>query len=190
MTERVDLDEIEKRYIDVTDHSRCKLTYSEAKLMIAELRAYRAAAAFPDTELDAIEGCGDNSCLIAPPNGMGTNGGCRCLDGIPRGYTTERLRIQMALSHRRRLIATLRLHRAALPALRAMVKVLDDYDITIKMAARELIALRVEVEAHRARAAAVQRLVEEVELVIGLEVPSLPCFVDLRKALAVVKVDA
>jgi hypothetical protein len=26
-----------------------------------------------------LEGCGDHSCIIAKPRGMGTNGGCRCL---------------------------------------------------------------------------------------------------------------
>ena len=25
-------------------------------------------------------GCGDHGCVIAPPEGMGTNGGCRCRD--------------------------------------------------------------------------------------------------------------
>lgn len=25
-----------------------------------------------------LTGCGDNSCLVAKPNGMATNGGCRC----------------------------------------------------------------------------------------------------------------
>lgn len=25
-----------------------------------------------------VEGCGDTSCMVAPPRGMSTNGGCRC----------------------------------------------------------------------------------------------------------------
>lgn len=25
-----------------------------------------------------LVGCGDHSCIVAPPKGMGTNGGCRC----------------------------------------------------------------------------------------------------------------
>lgn len=25
-------------------------------------------------------GCGDHSCLFVKPNGMGTNGGCRCIE--------------------------------------------------------------------------------------------------------------
>lgn len=25
-----------------------------------------------------LPGCGDHSCLVNPPKGMGTNGGCRC----------------------------------------------------------------------------------------------------------------
>ncbi len=29
--------------------------------------------------LAQIGGCGDSSCLIEPPKGMCTNGGCRCL---------------------------------------------------------------------------------------------------------------
>ena len=28
--------------------------------------------------LDAPQGCGDHSCVVARPRGMGTNGGCRC----------------------------------------------------------------------------------------------------------------
>lgn len=31
-----------------------------------------------DEVLKGLSGCGDNSCLIEKPNGMGTNGGCRC----------------------------------------------------------------------------------------------------------------
>jgi len=25
-----------------------------------------------------LDGCGDHSCLVSPPNGIGTNGGCAC----------------------------------------------------------------------------------------------------------------
>jgi hypothetical protein len=25
-----------------------------------------------------VQGCGDNSCIVAQPKGMATNGGCRC----------------------------------------------------------------------------------------------------------------
>jgi hypothetical protein len=28
--------------------------------------------------------CGDNSCMFGAPGGMGTNGGCRCLEDVPR----------------------------------------------------------------------------------------------------------
>lgn len=45
-------------------------------------------------------GCGDNSCLVKKPTGMGTNGGCRCTqhvkpeDKIPvkRGIEIHRLK--------------------------------------------------------------------------------------------------
>lgn len=43
------------------------------------LRTWKAAL---DTvrgrEPPELVGCGDHSCVVAPPNGMGTNGGCRC----------------------------------------------------------------------------------------------------------------
>lgn len=29
-------------------------------------------------EIPELEGCGDSSCVVAPPKGMHTNGGCRC----------------------------------------------------------------------------------------------------------------
>lgn len=29
------------------------------------------------------DGCGDNSCLIKKPDGMATNGGCRCTRAVP-----------------------------------------------------------------------------------------------------------
>lgn len=32
----------------------------------------------------AETGCGDNSCLIKKPKGMGTNGGCTCTRNVPR----------------------------------------------------------------------------------------------------------
>jgi hypothetical protein len=32
--------------------------------------------------------CGDNSCMFGPPDGMGTNGGCRCFDKM-HGWPTE-----------------------------------------------------------------------------------------------------
>lgn len=44
----------------------------EATREIMRLRTVTMAA---DVEL---EGCGDHSCVVAKPKGMGTNGGCRC----------------------------------------------------------------------------------------------------------------
>ncbi len=32
--------------------------------------------------MSELIGCGDNSCLIAKPKGMATNGGCRCFNGM------------------------------------------------------------------------------------------------------------
>lgn len=31
-------------------------------------------------ELPEIQGCTDHSCVFGHPGGMGTNGGCRCID--------------------------------------------------------------------------------------------------------------
>ena len=48
-------------------------------------RVWSAAAENERTRLTrpmpAMEGCGNNSCAVAPPQGMGTNGGCRCSEG-------------------------------------------------------------------------------------------------------------
>lgn len=42
-----------------------------------------------------LVGCGDHSCVVAKPNGMGTNGGCRC-DGreLRRAVLTLKARLQ------------------------------------------------------------------------------------------------
>lgn len=42
-----------------------------------------------------VSGCMDNSCLISPPKGMGTNGGCRCdIRAFRRAMTYWRRRSQ------------------------------------------------------------------------------------------------
>ncbi|WP_163557529.1 hypothetical protein [Halomonas sp. NO4] len=42
--------------------------------------------------LAGIPGCGDNSCCISKPVGMGTNGGCRCFeDRRKAGLVIQRL---------------------------------------------------------------------------------------------------
>jgi hypothetical protein len=35
-------------------------------------------------EVEWMGACGDNSCMFGAPGGMGTNGGCRCLEDVPR----------------------------------------------------------------------------------------------------------
>lgn len=52
-------------------------------------------------------GCGDNSCWIAAPKGMATNGGCRC---FPRGVPIDneiRLKFQEAFYIYRSLVSDL-----------------------------------------------------------------------------------
>lgn len=39
-----------------------------------------------------LEGCGDHSCWFAPPEGIGTNGGCHCVE--PHMTSGERLVLQ------------------------------------------------------------------------------------------------
>ncbi len=39
-------------------------------------------------------GCGDNSCIWGSPGGMGTNGGCRCIDGRS-GQSERHVLLQM-----------------------------------------------------------------------------------------------
>lgn len=53
--------------------------------LIAELRALREdaakvrkAAIFHDQLMESVHGCTDGGCLIRRPQGMHTNGGCRC----------------------------------------------------------------------------------------------------------------
>ena len=46
-------------------------------------------------------GCSDHNCVVAPPRGMGTNGGCRCL---PRELPlADRVRLRRALTILRQL---------------------------------------------------------------------------------------
>lgn len=50
------------------------------------VRAYLAAARSAENE---DVGCSDHGCVFGHPGGMGTNGGCRCLEGLPtRGRRT------------------------------------------------------------------------------------------------------
>ena len=45
-------------------------------------------AGLPNLQRTLGIGCGDNSCIFGPPDGMATNGGCRC---IKRGKGTTML---------------------------------------------------------------------------------------------------
>lgn len=45
---------------------------NKGTLEIMKLRGVVSAAELP------LEGCGDGSCVIAPPKGQHTNAGCRC----------------------------------------------------------------------------------------------------------------
>lgn len=54
-----------------------KLSRSEAESLM--LRTWKAALdSVRGTEPPELVGCGDNSCCVASPRGMATNGGCRC----------------------------------------------------------------------------------------------------------------
>ena len=39
-------------------------------------------------------GCGDSLCMFGPPDGMQTNGGCRCLQSMPRYVAADRGRLR------------------------------------------------------------------------------------------------
>lgn len=56
--------------------SKRKLTRSEQEALF--LRTWRAAIEAVRFRPADLVGCGDHSCVVAPPRGMGTNGGCRC----------------------------------------------------------------------------------------------------------------
>lgn len=78
-----------------------------------------------DADLEAIgayRGCGDNSCDTARPGGMGTNGGCRCIDPSGRLFPDERMKLRGHLRARReqvtRLLGEVRRLRAEIAALR------------------------------------------------------------------------
>jgi hypothetical protein len=68
------------------------------------VRGMKLLAASPETSLARhdvemlskpftnIKGCGEHGCLIDPPEGMGTNGGCRChLDRTKASIIVQRL---------------------------------------------------------------------------------------------------
>lgn len=56
---------------------RTKPTKSGADTLI--LRAWKAALdSVRGSDPPDLVGCGDHSCCVASPKGMGTNGGCRC----------------------------------------------------------------------------------------------------------------
>lgn len=40
---------------------------------------------------DGLPGCGDSSCVVRKPEGMHTNGGCRCLKGTTASIIVQRL---------------------------------------------------------------------------------------------------
>ena len=48
--------------------------------------------------------CGDNSCHLDKPEGMGTNGGCRCLKDLP---TAQKLRVQKYIYREKRKVQEL-----------------------------------------------------------------------------------
>lgn len=57
--------------------SQRKLSRREVEALM--LRTWKAAIdSVRGTEPPELVGCGDHSCCIASPKGMGTNGGCRC----------------------------------------------------------------------------------------------------------------
>ena len=48
-----------------------------------------------------MKGCGNHGCIINPPIGVGTNGRCRCLDGLE---TKNRLKVTKLIVELRREI--------------------------------------------------------------------------------------
>lgn len=60
----------------------------------------------------ALEGCGDNSCMIRKPSGAGTNGGCRCFGERSTfkkvAYMAEQMRRLLDESERAAYVRALR----------------------------------------------------------------------------------
>lgn len=55
-----------------------------------------------------LDGCGDNSCMFGSPGGMGTNGGCQCLESLlPREARADRRRVRSNVSKLRARVAEL-----------------------------------------------------------------------------------
>ena len=56
---------------------KTKPSKSDAETFV--LRAWKAALdSVRGQEPPELVGCGDHSCVVAPPKGTGTNAGCRC----------------------------------------------------------------------------------------------------------------
>ena len=49
-------------------------------------------------------GCGNHGCILKEPEGIATNGRCRCLDGLP---TKKRLEITQAILSLREVVLDL-----------------------------------------------------------------------------------
>ena len=66
------------------DHIENNLKY-EPDVIALIREAFEGKTLVPDDDIEFLgqcftipNGCGDNSCLIKPTSGAGTNGGCRC----------------------------------------------------------------------------------------------------------------
>lgn len=72
-----------------------RVNKTEADALV--LRTWSAAlASVRDRPIPELVGCGDHSCVVARPNGMGTNGGCRCDEhALRRAVITLRAREQV-----------------------------------------------------------------------------------------------
>lgn len=73
------LDQIEGlAAMGVTNGSQTLSLIAEVRRLQADEERIQKAATLYDQLMDSVQGCTDGGCLIRKPQGMHTNGGCRC----------------------------------------------------------------------------------------------------------------
>ena len=84
-----------------------KLRDLAASVAMLELRAAPVDLDRIDEQIAALS-CGDNSCMMARPRGMATNGGCRCVTRDSVDTVEDRSRLRNALLLRRQQVEELK----------------------------------------------------------------------------------
>ena len=68
--------------------------------------------------MSELYGCSDSNCIIIKPEGMATNGGCRCLRELQRSDFETYKKVRMAFDARDNMMKELKARVAELEGLR------------------------------------------------------------------------